>query len=298
MNLKNINLNLLVTLNDLLKTKNITKSAKNLHLTQPAVSTNLSHLREIFKDELLVKRGRNMVLTPKAQELTSPLKEILLSTENLLKTDNKFNPQKGKHHFNIAATDYAEHTIIPDLLQKIKKYDIHLTLKTIPYHKLIDISLDDFDLILGNYQFDNFFSTKLFEESFVIVANKNHPIVNCKAKLDDYLLEKHIKVNIDKDIDFVTNALGDPDPRDFVLSVNHISSAIIVMEKFPYIMTMPARLANIFCRTLNLKFNKLPFKTKLASVNLLWPKHLNNDSKNIWLRASITELFINDRVNK
>ncbi|MCP4177956.1 MAG: LysR family transcriptional regulator [bacterium] len=294
MNLKNINLNLLVILNDLLATKNITKSAKNLHLTQPAVSTNLNHLREIFKDELLAKCGRNMVLTPKAEKIISPLKDILASTTNLLKIDEKFDPYKGKHYFNIAATDYAEHTIVPKIMQKMKKFDIHLTLHTIPYQKIIDTSLDDFDFVLGNYLLTNFLSRKLFEETFVIVANKTHPIVNHKATLKDYLTEKHIKVNIDKDNNFVGKALGEPDPRDFIHSVNYISSAAIIMEKFSYIMTMPSMLADIFCKTRNLKSNELPFKTELASINLLWPTHLNSDVKNIWLRKIIIDLFNNN----
>ena len=77
MDTKKLDLNLLVTLEALLAEQNVTRAAERLHLSQPAVSTQLSRLRTLFDDPLLIPTQRGMTSTAKAQELLDPLRFAL-----------------------------------------------------------------------------------------------------------------------------------------------------------------------------------------------------------------------------
>src|SRR6266436_6638311 len=95
-NLRRIDFNLLVTLEALLTERNVTKAATRLHLSQPAVSAQLSRLRDLFDDPLLVPARRGMTPTAKALELLGPLRKALDQLRETLQTHKDFSPFKAK----------------------------------------------------------------------------------------------------------------------------------------------------------------------------------------------------------
>ena len=101
MNLKNADLNLLVALDVLLTERNVTKAAERLSLGQPATSAALRRLRHMFHDPLLVRRGRAMELTPLAQALITPVREILQEIDGLLSIRPEFNPACDERSFSV-----------------------------------------------------------------------------------------------------------------------------------------------------------------------------------------------------
>ena len=80
-NLASLNLNALVALDALLTECNVTRAAKRVRITQPAMSQTLARLRELFDDPLLVRKGRGMVRTPRADAMVAPLSEALQAVE-------------------------------------------------------------------------------------------------------------------------------------------------------------------------------------------------------------------------
>ena len=89
--LTNLNLNLLVALDALLSERNVTHAARRVGITQPAMSQTLARLRELFADPLLVRRGRSMVLTPRAEAMLVPLSDALLSVERAVQLGMGFD---------------------------------------------------------------------------------------------------------------------------------------------------------------------------------------------------------------
>ena len=71
--LRRIDVNLLVACDALLAEQSVTRAARRLFVTQPAMSQTLGRLRELFADPLLVRQGPKMALTPLALELAGPL---------------------------------------------------------------------------------------------------------------------------------------------------------------------------------------------------------------------------------
>lgn len=107
MRFNGLDLNLLVALDNMLTERNVSRAAEKLHMSQSAASNALSRLREHFKDELLVKAGRTLALTPRAAELAPAVRAILMQIENRIMSENSFDPWTSKRHFRIMASDFV-----------------------------------------------------------------------------------------------------------------------------------------------------------------------------------------------
>src|SRR3954471_1472467 len=99
--LANFNLNLLLALDGLLGARSVTGAAKRVRVTPSAMSHSLAELRDLLGDPLLVRSGRAMVLTPRAEALRGPLHKLLVDTERLLGSGTTFDPLRAERHFVI-----------------------------------------------------------------------------------------------------------------------------------------------------------------------------------------------------
>lgn len=107
MNLAGADLNLLVSLRALLQERNVTRAAQTVGLSQPAMSNALARLRRQFGDELLVREGRGLALTPTARELQHAVEPALAMVERALRIQASFDPLTAVQTFRIAASDYG-----------------------------------------------------------------------------------------------------------------------------------------------------------------------------------------------
>ena len=101
-----LNLNLLVHLHALLREANVTRAARSEGVTQSAMSHSLQKLRDLFDDPLLVRRGRETVVTPCAQGLQQPLRNALLDLQRVVRHRGRFDPAVLERSFQIACPDY------------------------------------------------------------------------------------------------------------------------------------------------------------------------------------------------
>src|SRR5919198_2534586 len=120
MNLKSADLNLLVALDALLTERNVTRAAERLSLGQPATSAALRRLRRLFDDQLLVRRGRVMELTPLARTLVTPVREILQGIDGLLSIRPEFDPECDERSFSVMASDYVALILLRPLLARLE----------------------------------------------------------------------------------------------------------------------------------------------------------------------------------
>lgn len=116
MRFERLDLNLLATLDALLEDHSVTVAARRLHLSQPAISGGLNRLRDYFGDDLLVQVGRQMILTPKAEELRAPVREALMLIRTKITTPATFDPGTAKRQFTIVASDFAYNVLLVDAL--------------------------------------------------------------------------------------------------------------------------------------------------------------------------------------
>ena len=107
MNLSKIDLNLLVVLDALLSEQNVTRAAARIGLSQPAMSSALGRLRNMFDDQLLSRAPSGMIPTERAMSLAGPVRQILREIEAALGPVAEFKPNVSRRTFKIATVDYA-----------------------------------------------------------------------------------------------------------------------------------------------------------------------------------------------
>jgi DNA-binding transcriptional LysR family regulator len=121
MNASNIDLNLLVALRALLDERNVTRAAKRLGITQPAMSNCLKRLRATFDDPLLVVSGRRLLLTPRAEQIYPRLVEVLDVIDAGLLNSPEFDPSVHKAELNLSVHDYEALILLPELNTRVLK---------------------------------------------------------------------------------------------------------------------------------------------------------------------------------
>lgn len=147
-NIKNLDLNLLVVLDELLRERNTVRAAQKLGLSQPAVSHALKRLRDAFEDPLLVRVSKGLMPTRKALSLEPKVRQLLENVEGLISNEEAFDPGKARITFRVASTDMFKQIYLARLLAVFSKEAPHCTLIVrptpgkLPHSELIDGSLD------------------------------------------------------------------------------------------------------------------------------------------------------------
>src|SRR5271165_6229421 len=121
MRFNKLDLNLLVALDHLLNLRSVSGAAARMNMTQPAMSNALLRLRAYFGDDLLVKIGRRMELTPRGEALKDAVRDVLVRVEWTIATTADFDPARSDRQFNILVSDYTLATLVPKVLALCRK---------------------------------------------------------------------------------------------------------------------------------------------------------------------------------
>ena len=184
--MKDVDLNLLPSLQALLELRNVSRAAERMHLSQPAMSAALSRLRRHFNDDLLVRAGRGYELTPFAQALAPRVDQALADVQDALQLRTDFDPAGSDRTFVLAASDYVTGVLIRHLRALIAVEAPGIAVDFVPTSRArIKPGLESFsniDLIVGPMGFDLAGSTRqLFRDEFVIVMDPTHPLLQREA---------------------------------------------------------------------------------------------------------------------
>lgn len=236
MNIKKINLNLLIALDALLSEQSVSRAAEKIFITQPAMSNSLTQLRQLFNDKLLVRSGNQMKLTPFAQDIAPKIRNILDQIEETVIHREEFQPEKAKRLFRIGISDYGEFIFLTFLAEKLAVEAPNISLKLIHMNTLSDPSLfleGKIDLGIGINELNSpaISSEQLFVEEAVCVARANHPLMK-PLTLKKYLSARHLAIVYqDENIGTVTDlSLKEINgTREIVLAVPHMLAAMLLL---------------------------------------------------------------------
>ncbi|GAA2326697.1 LysR family transcriptional regulator [Streptomyces kunmingensis] len=216
MNLRNIDLNLLVALDALLTERNVSRAGRRLGLSQPAASSALARLRKLFQDPLLVRRGREFTLTTEAERLAQPVREILSLVERTIANRPEFDPRTDTRMFRISASDYATLILLSPFMQYAAAEAPGVTIHVIPRssdpRQLLrtgeaDLVIEPREL-LGDTSFP---SQGLFSDRWLCAVDAAHPAApQGRLSLEAYLQLPHCVYSIgpDRELDFADQHLA------------------------------------------------------------------------------------------
>ena len=178
-NINTLDLNLLRVLDALIDTRSVTRAAERLGLSQPAVSSALARLREVFGDPLFLRQQRGMLPTARAEALAGPLRK-LLSEAGALLTPLAFDPATAQGTLRIAATDYAQAAVVLPLLAILRDQAPGLRIAVQPvdtssFAARLEAGLLDLALVTPEMAPDTLRARRLFDETYVCILRQGHP---------------------------------------------------------------------------------------------------------------------------
>jgi DNA-binding transcriptional LysR family regulator len=293
---KRIDFNLLVTLEALLIEQNVTKAAARLHLTQPAVSTQLSRLRTLFDDPLLIPAQRGMTPTAKAIELLAPLRQALDQLRATVVTDGDFDPRKAKLTVAIACTDYAQKALIEPLAIELrdKAPGIRVAVRNLDLSQLeAQMARGDVDLGLMRPEDTppNLRMRHLFDEQYVLIGRRAHPRLRRKLTAEEFAKLEHVVVSLRggefaTPVDKTLATLGLK--RNVVLSAASFLFIPEIVANSNFVALVPARLVSH--RTGRLKVVSCPLPVEGFAMGMAWHERNHGHGGHRWIRHLIASL--------
>jgi len=291
-NLRQIDLNLLLTLDVLLSEHNVTRAAQRLHLSQPSVSVHLAKLRDIFSDPLLLPGPRGMQPTARAEELREPLRLALQALERALGPAGSFDPAGASNTWRIAAADYGESAILLPALPRLRAAAPGARLAVVPavLSRLArQAEQGEIDLALQTSADapPSLRRRALFTERYVLVARKGHPKLKRRPTLEQFCALEHAIVSpgggsFTGVTDEALAAAGAA--RRVVLSVPHFLFLRSALASTDLVAMLPSRLLR---DAPELQQLEAPVTVQGYEMAMLWHERVHRDPAHKWLRDTI-----------
>lgn len=298
MDLRDIDLNLLVVFNQLLLDRSVSTAADKLGLTQPAVSNALKRLRAVLKDELFLRTSRGMEPTPYALHLAEPVIYALNALQAALTTRDSFDPKTSSRNFQLAMTDIGEMYFMPPLMVALSKAAPHVRVSTVRPHfgnLKDDMASGTVDLALGllpNLQ-TGFFQRRLFHHQYVCVFRQGHPLAKSPMTLAQFTELDHVGVVSANtghgEVDGFLERAGIQ--RKMRLVVPHFIAVGHILQTTDLIATLPQRFAQRCEAPFGLVSSPHPARIPDIAINLFWHAKFNRDPASLWMRQLLVELF-------
>jgi DNA-binding transcriptional LysR family regulator len=296
--LSGVDLNLFVLLDALLVERSVTRAAKRVGLSQSAASHALARLRSITGDPLFVRGPRGMLPTPRAEALAAPLREALAGLDRALAPAAPFVPHSSRRSFTIVGGDLAELVLFPPLFARLGKEAPGIDLHALPTPADAALALERGEVDLAIAPVRSFArATKLseqplFEDGFVCVVRRGHPLGRGAFGLERYLSARHAVIaprgargGI---VDDLLASMGRE--RRVVLTIPHFLAAPYVVAQSDLVLTLPARVAEVLARPLGLCVLKPPLRVPRFTMAMAWHRRVDDDPGHRWLRGVYSEV--------
>lgn len=293
MDIRQQDLGLLLSLNVLLEEGNVSRAAERLGISQPALSSQLSRLRDLFGDPLLVRSGRKMVPTAMAEELKEPLAAAIVDLLAIMRERKSFRPAQSDRTFRLVATDYIHLTICEPLLRALRSHAPNVRLALLPLDAArIASQLEEnaADLVITSDRLTPPSAQKLtlLTERFVMVQRKGHPRGKSNPTLDEFCDLDHALVSpkgggffgaIDEALSKLARR------RNVAVSLPSFLLVDSVLQKSDLVAVIPARLALSIASGCDIL--ELPVSSDAFEVAISWHARSEADEGHRWLRELI-----------
>ena len=295
MNLAGIDLNLLVAFDALMEERNVTRAGRRVGLSQSAMSNALQRLRAALGDELFVRAPDGMRPTPRAEDLTTPLRRALLDIRGALDAAG-FDPTTPARRFTLSLGDYATAVLGAPLAGLVRAGAPGVDLRVIANsNKEVPAQLDAGEADLAQAWFPappaRLMHATLYEESYVCVMRPDHPLAEGPLTLERYASWPHLLISPrGDDAGFADEALAQYGlSRRVAMTVPHFTAALLVVARSDLISTVPKRIAGALPGNAGLRVRELPYKSFRVPITLFWHPRVDSHPAHRWLRGLLVE---------
>lgn len=292
--LRTLNLNLLLTLDAVLRHRNLTKAATELDVTQGAVSQSLSRLREFFDDPLLIKAGNGMETTALGEELQANVTAVLHLIDRTILAHETFDPATANGTLSICLTDMGEFTLLPSLVAQLQKAAPHMDVRTLnlPEERLVDaMATGRIDLAIAGPLGDvsELKQQKIFEHELVALVHPDCPLPDIVSAAE-YVSLPHIALDsplVKRVYLDITLANLGVERNIKVRTANALVQPFLLADQPNLVATVTRLFAEKIAASTDLRIVRFAFEMPRIPVYQYWHGRFDKHGMTVWLRALI-----------
>ena len=287
-------LNLLPVLQVLLEERNVTRAAGRLNLSQPAISRNLSRLRQLFNDPLFTRTAKGLAPTPRAENLSLQLQRSLTDLSQLIQPV-EFEPASAQRKFKLATTDYGAQVFMPSVISRINREAPGVDLELVQWHEHLIYELDQQNIDIASCVVTDapaaVHGRGVGTDKFVCVMGKDHPLLQEGFNLETYAAASHALITMGGErkgaIDYLLAEHGLT--RRVALRVPHFVAALAMVADTDLILTIPYGLAKSCAERYGLEIVPFPVSQESFTYSLIWHERMIRDPGHMWFRQLMYE---------
>ncbi|MBO9648500.1 MAG: LysR family transcriptional regulator [Variovorax sp.] len=304
-NFRRLDLNLLRVFDEVMAERNLTRAARNLSITQPAVSNALRRLRDVLGDDLVRRSGAGVEPTPRALALWPAVRDALRQLQHTL-APGEFDAGVADTSFLLAMADATAAELMPGLVEIVENEARAVSLRVLPLttrdprrmleNEEMDMAIGYFPAVIaslaarGQSEVGTPFETmRLYVGEYVCVMRKDHPLASAPLTLDAYCAARHLLVSFSGRpygfIDQTLGALGRE--RRIVVTVNQFFTAGRVVANSDLLTVMPRHFVRVTGIQDQLVLRDLPFEQPPVHVDALWHRRAQHGHAHEWLRQAL-----------
>jgi DNA-binding transcriptional LysR family regulator len=303
--LRDLDLNLLVALDALLREAHVSRAAARLEMSQSSMSLALSKLRTLFNDPLLVKGGGGLVLTAKAIDLAPRVSDALHHIEGLLHVQQGFDPAQARDTITLIVTDYIDFLLVPAIVKAMARRAPGVMLRVVgPNPERLGEIFSSGEVDVSVSYFPNPPASlrvrPLFTDRLVGIARRGHPFLEDTGNLDAYCSHGHVTVEpgtatwYNTQVDQQLTLHGRQ--RHAQLTKPTFLGVPFIVEDSDLLATLPERVARGFARFTDVVMFDPPLVLEPFNVVLLWHDRTHTNPLHRWFRELVIELCSGDEV--
>lgn len=251
--------------------------AREMGLTQPAVSHALKRLRALYNDPLFLRRAHGLEPTALAKELEPKIRQIVALISETLSDQEEFDPSKSQANLKIGAFDYELTSILPDLIADLIVRSPGIGIHAYPLASqdaLGALTDGKIDLAIGYFDFptdrsDLYFAEELFSESYVVAARNENPLFKRPLTIEGFVGADHLLISpfgpAPNMVDHALQLLGHK--RRVQTTVPSLFAALSIIEKSDLVVTMPERVAARNAERFSVAYRPLPIDSGTFKVH-------------------------------
>ncbi len=294
MELRDLNLNLLLSLEALLDTAHVSRAAERLGVTQSAMSHALKQLRAHLDDPLLVRGARGLVLTPRAERLKVALRRGFAEIRRGLRDEE--GTRAAVQSYTVAAPDHIACVLLPRLtaLLASRAPNTNLAVRALDPRSFAEqLEVGDVDLVLSveTPRGTALKSRRLFEDEFACAVRRDHGSVKSRLSLAQYAALEHVVHSpTGRGMSGVDQALEQRGvTRRVALRVPSLVVATHMAASGDYVVTASRRFLEQLSPALALKVLSLPVDLGRFRAYALWHERFEHDPAQRLLRTSLVD---------
>ena len=307
-NFRTLDLNLLRVFDEVMAERNLTRAARNLSLTQPAVSNALRRLRETLGEDLVRRSGQGIEPTAHALAMWPAVRGALRQLQELI-VPSPFEPATADDTFVLAMADATAAKLMPGLVEVMERDAPNISIRVVPLttrdprHLLdveaVDLAIGYFPSVVADLtaraqagEAVAFTQQRLYSGEYVCVMRRDHPLASEPLTLDRYCAARHMLVSFSgRPFGFIDASLATLGrKRHIVLTVNQFFTAGKVVANSNLLTILPRHFVNVTGFADQLVLRELPFAVPTVHVEALWHHRAHRNGAHEWLRTQIAAL--------